>query len=403
MKKLLVLLVSLFVLTAVFAAEATPVVSWSGSASFTLGVDEKGLDVSGALIKPKVSWSPSSDSQFGVSFGIDLIGKSLTLSSISFENSIFALTYANGASAFQYFVGTDNDGNPLMSAEGNIAVTLSGVEGLTLVYQDILRTVDYNTGVLTGEKWFNDFVGVKYSVAGVDLAAAFYDADTVATANTFEYGLNAKTSLDLGIATVDLDGVFGMVDGTNTTAYGISESIKAEFSIVTLTQTFAWKENVSMFEYAGDSDAKKLTVGAEVSYEISPVTLGAKATLKIADLSTPTEFTVPVSVNASFENDMVNADVSAAWNDVVSAATNLTVDANASVTPVDKFTLSTSVKYLTDGNEFGYNAKVSYALDDNTTICAFYGTLYDKDGNGSADINKDDAQWYAKLSWSVSF
>ncbi|ABR30052.1 hypothetical protein SU69_00935 [Thermosipho melanesiensis] len=401
MKKLVVLLVSLFILSAVFAV--TPEVSWKGTASFTLGVDEKGLDVSGGLIKPKVLWSPSSDTQFGVSFGIDLVGKSLTLYSISFENSIFGLTYANGASAFQYFVGTDRDKNPLMTAEGNIAVTLKAVDGLTVVYQDILRTVDYNTGVLAGEKWFNDFVGLTYSVAGVNLSAAFYDADTASTTNTFEYGVNANTELDLGFGSLTLDGVFGMVDGANTTAYGISESFSAEFSILTLTQTFAWKENVENFEYAGDSSAKTLSVKAAVSYEMEPVTLGADATFKIGDLSSPTEFTVPVNLSLGFANDMVSANAKVSWGDIVAAATDLVVNADLSVTPVDAFTLSGAVKYLMDGNEFGYYAKASYAIDDNTTLCAFYGILYDKDGDGAADINKDDAQWYAKLSWSVSF
>ncbi|EKF48635.1 hypothetical protein H17ap60334_10110 [Thermosipho africanus H17ap60334] len=432
MKKLLVVLMSLFVLTALFAAEATPVVSWSGSASFTLGIDEKGVDIDGGLVNPSVTISPSADTQFGVSFTIDVIGKSLTFSGLTFENDVFSLDYAKGPVAFQYFVGTDSDGNPLIAAEDNISVSLKAVDGLTVVFQDVVTEVDYTTGTPTTHKWFDDFVGLTYSVADVNLAVAFYDADTATETNLYQYGLNANTSLDLGFATLDLDGVAGVVDASNTVAYGISESLSAEFSFVTLTQSFAWKQNVSQFAFAGDSDASSVSVKAAVEYSMSPLTVSGDVSFKIASLATPSEFTVPVnfkvayadmfdaslalswadvvnaatSINmtlaAGYDDDMVAVNASAEWADLVGAATAVDLNADLSVTPIDALTLGAAVRYASE--EFGYNLNAKYMFDDNTTFTVFYGTLYgDDDEDGKTDIHKDDAQWYAKLCWSTSF
>ncbi|RDI92591.1 hypothetical protein Ob7_00840 [Thermosipho africanus Ob7] len=433
MKKFLVVLLSLFVLTALFAGTATPTVSWSGSASFTLGIDEKGVDIDGGLVKPSVTISPSADTQFGVSFAIDVVGKSLSFKSLSFENNIFALDYTKGAAGFQYFVTPDKDGNYLLNAEDNISLTLKAVDGLTVVFQDVVTEVDYNTGTPTTHKWFDDFVGVTYSVANVNLAAAFYDADEATQTNLYQYGLNANTSLDLGFATLDLDGVAGIVDSNNTFAYGIDESLEAEFSIVTLTQTFTWKQNVSQFAFARDNDASSVSVKAAVEYSMpSTVTISGDVSFKIASLATPSEFTVPVNfkvaytnmfdaslalgwadvVNAAtsikmtlaagYDDDMVAVNASAEWADIVGAATAVDLNADLSVTPIDALTLGAAVRYVSD--EFGYNVNAKYMLDDNTTFSVFYGTLYDDaDEDGKTDIHKDDAQWYAKLYWSTSF
>lgn len=433
MKKFLVVLLSLFVLTALFAGTATPTVSWSGSASFTLGIDEKGVDIDGGLVKPSVTISPSADTQFGVSFAIDVVGKSLTFSGLMFENDVFSLDYAKGPVAFQYFVGTDSYGNPLIAAEDNISVSLKAVDGLTVVFQDVVTEVDYTTGTPTTHKWFDDFVGVTYSVANVNLAAAFYDADESTETNLYQYGLNANTSLDLGFATLKLDGVAGVVDASNTLAYGVSESLEAEFSFVTLTQSFTWKQNVSQFAFAGDSDASSVSVKAAVEYSMpSTVTISGDVSFKIASLATPSEFTVPVNfkvaytnmfdaslalgwadvVNAAtsikmtlaagYDDDMVAVNASAEWTDLVGAATAVDLNADLSVTPIDALTLGAAVRYVSD--EFGYNVNAKYMFDDNTTFTVFYGTLYgDADEDGKTDIHKDDAQWYAKLSWSTSF
>ena len=87
---------------------------------------------------------------------------------------------------------------------------------------------------------------------------------------------------------------------------------------------------------------------------------------------------------------------------IVGAATDVVVVADASVTPVDALTLGAEFVYMSE--EFGYNVNASYAIDDNTTASAFFGTLYgDVDEDGIKDIHKDDAQWYVRLDWGVSF
>lgn len=432
MKKLAVLLAALFVFSALFAASATPVVSWSGSASFSLGIDEKGVDISHGF-EVKLSVTPNSDTQLGVSFSLDLFGLSGSFSGLTFENEYFGVNYAEGAAAFQYFVGTDSNGNPLMTAEDNIAVTIKAVDGLTVVFQDVVSEVDYTTGTPTTHKWFDDFVGVTYSVADVDLALAFYDADAATETNTYQYGLNAKTSLDLDIVTLDLNGVAGVVNTTdNTFAYGIEETLTSEFSFVTVTQKFAWKDKVSQFAFAGDSDASTVSVDVAVEFDAAPVTVTGDVAFKIASLADPSAFVVPVSlgvdyedlftaglklawddvvnaataielaVNAGYENEMFALNASANWADLVGAATDVVVVADASVTPVDALTLGAEFVYMSE--EFGYNVNASYAIDDNTTASAFFGTLYgDVDEDGIKDIHKDDAQWYVRLDWSVSF
>jgi hypothetical protein len=473
MKKLLVGFLALFVFSALFAASATPEVSWSGSAYFTLGVDEKGVDVDGGLDSFTLAVSPTGDTQMGVSFGFNFITGTWSFYSLTFENDYFGLTYAPDAVGFNKFFGGLYDSNadgvpdtPVVPAEDYIDVTVKALEGLEVVFMDGLATpsaeVDYNTGDATGHAWFDDFLGVKYSVAGVNLAAAVYDADTDPSTNTFEFGLAADTSLDFDFGTIALEGVVAMAASP---VYGIYEGYKGTFDFVTVKQNFKWFENVDLLTYEGDDalTGKSFDVTVSADYAVTDeLSVNGSLGFVVADLTAATDFTVPVSLGvdyasafsaglslswddvvgaatailaevyagyeadmfslnltagwadlvgapdsievdltAGFTVDMVSGNAELYWYDVVNAATDVVATLDVEVVPLDELTLTGSVKYA--GGEFGYNAGLSYVIDANTTFSAFYGTLYDADGDGAVDINTTDAQWYLKLAWSASF
>lgn len=472
MKKLLVGVLALFVFSALFAASATPEVSWSGSAYFTLGVDEKGVDVDGGLSDFSLTVSPNGDTQVGVSFSFDFIAGTWSFSSLAFENDYFGLTYAPGATGFNKFFGglidTDADGvpdTPVVPAEDYIDVTVKAVEGLEVVFMDGLATtteVDYDTGDATGHAWFDDFLGVKYSVAGVNLAAAVYDADTDPSTNTLEFGLAVDTSLEFDFGTIALEGV---VASAASPVYGVYEGYTGTFDFVTIEQNFKWFENVNLLTYKGDDalTGKSFDVTVSADYAVTDeLSVNGSLGFVIADLTAATDFTVPVSLGVDYTNafsagvslswddvvgaataivaevyagyeaemfnlgltadwadlvgapdsieldltagftvDMVEGSAEVYWYDVVGAATDVAADLSVSVTPLEELTLAGAVKYA--GGEFGYNAELSYAIDANTTFSAFYGTLYDTDADGVPEIYTTDAQWYLKLAWSASF
>ncbi|MBO8161277.1 MAG: hypothetical protein H0Z24_06530 [Thermosipho sp. (in: Bacteria)] len=473
MKKLLVAVLALFVFSALFAVEANAVVSWTGSAYFTLGIDEKGVDVEGGLDSFTLSVSPTGDTQVGVSFGFDFIAGTWSFYSLTFENDFFALTYAPGAVGFNKFFGgmydSDADGvvdTPLVPAEDYIDVTCKVVDGLEVVFMDGLATtteVDYDTGDATGHAWFDDFLGVNYSIAGVNIAAAIYDTDTDPATSAYDFGVTANTSFEFDFGTIDLEALFAMAKASDV-VYGVSEAYNGTFDFITVVQNFQWFENVGLLTYVGGDapTGKSFDVTVSADYAVTDeVSVNGSLGFIISDLTAATNFTVPVSfgveyanaftagmslswndvvgaataivanVHAGYEAEMFNLGMSADWADLVGAPSSIELDLTAgftvdmvtgsaelywadlsnatavvatldvSVTPLDALTLSAAVKY--DGTDFGYNASLDYVIDDNTTFSAFYGTLYDKDGDGLLDINTTDAQWFLKLAWSASF
>ncbi|MDN5324324.1 MAG: hypothetical protein PWP02_34 [Thermosipho sp. (in: thermotogales)] len=470
MKKLLAVVLALLVLTA-FAV--TPDWSWSGKASFTLGVDEKGVDISNTFSLQFALSLPTSDTLGGVTFGLSYslaypYGAG-TFKSLFFENDYFTLSYAPGAVGFNKFFGgltdTNSDGvpdTPVVPATDYVDVNVKAVEGLEVVFMDVVPEVDYTTGDATGHAWFDDFLGVKYSVAGVNLAAAVYDAEgTDPSTNTLEFGVYADTSLELDFGTVALEGVVAMAASP---VYGVKEGFTGTFDFVTLTQNFKWFENVNLLTYKGDdaTTGKSFDVTVSADYNVTDeVSVNGSLGFVISDLTAATNFTVPVSfgveyansfsagmsvswadvvgaataieaeVHAGYEADMFNLGLSAKWADLVGApsaieldltagfavdmvegsaelywedvsnATDVVATLDVSVTPLEELVLTGAVKYA--GGVFGYNAGLTYTIDANTTFSAFYGTLYDKDGDGALDIKDTDAQWYLKLAWSTSF
>ncbi|SHH31316.1 hypothetical protein [Thermosipho atlanticus] len=471
MKKLLVAVLALFVFSVIYAGSATPQVSWTGSAYFSLGIDEKGVDIDGGLSSFTLSVSPTGSTEAGVSFWFDFIAGTWGFNSLTFENDYFGLTYAEGAVGFNKFFGglTDTNGDyvpdtPVLDgiAEDNIDVNVKVVDGLEIVFMDLVSgEVDYDTGDATGHVWFDDFLGVKYSIAGVNLAAAIYDTDTDPSTSTLEFGVTADKNLEFDFGSVALEAV---VASAASPVYGLSEAFNGTFGIVSLTQNFKWFENVNLLTYKGDDapTGKAFDVTAAVDYGVTDnVSVNGSLGFVIADLTTPSNFTVPVtlgadfasaftagvslswadvlgaataitaSVNAGYEADMFNLGLTAKWADLVGApsaielnltagvtvdmvtgsvglywadlsdATNVVADISVKVVPLDALTLTAAAKYA--GGVFGYNAGLTCVIDDNTTFNAFYGTLYDKDGDGVIDINDTDAQWYLKLEWSTSF
>ncbi|HRT01916.1 MAG TPA: hypothetical protein P5192_06050, partial [Fervidobacterium sp.] len=115
MKKLLTVLVALFMVVSIFAAEKPftlgPNVSYTGSVSFSLVADKDGVSFSGSLanVDASLAFGPTSDTQAGATFGFGYTpfgGVALSLKSITFSTPYFGAYYSTGKQFVNdYFTG----------------------------------------------------------------------------------------------------------------------------------------------------------------------------------------------------------------------------------------------------------------------------------------------------------
>ena len=103
MKKLLTVLVALFMVVSIFAAEKPftlgPNVSYTGSVSFSLVADKDGVSFSGSLanVDASLAFGPTSDTQAGATFSFVYTpfgGVALSLKSITFSTPYFGMYYS---------------------------------------------------------------------------------------------------------------------------------------------------------------------------------------------------------------------------------------------------------------------------------------------------------------------
>lgn len=456
MKKLLTVLVALFMVVSIFAAEKPftlgPNVSYTGSVSFSLIATESGVDFSGSLAVDSASlaFGPTSDTQAGATFGISYTpfgGVSLALRSITFATPYFGTYYSTGKQFVNdYFTGQVY--NPDGSVAGwdtefgtdyadSLKVTLPAVPGLELYITD--NTTEATATDSTGDYWFSDMLLVKYPVSSFTLVGGTYavKSTTAAVAGGAgegtgyrALGLNAKGSVDLGFFKPSID-VFAGYLLPATPVYGLTASGSiSPFAGLTLTPAFKYTENLGKLVYKSNtiSDGKYVSLGVTYTTTFAPVTFTATTTPKYdigssaftlplnelsakvaiapvtffvktanADLLTSNPFTL--YTEAAYADSMISAKAKAEWANVTQIATYTYVQLSGSVNVLPPLTLAADYRMI-PGNS-GYNARLTYVMAPNVKLTGFYGTL-GADGAGNYTVIMP-ATWNVKLSYSASF
>ncbi|HOP82838.1 MAG TPA: hypothetical protein PL174_06485, partial [Fervidobacterium sp.] len=189
MKKLLTVLVALFMVVSIFAAEKPftlgPNVSYTGNVSFSLVADKTGVSFSGGLsnVKASLAFAPTSDTQAGATFSFVYTpfgGVALSLESITFSTPYFGMYYSTEKQFVNdYFTGrvynadgSVKDWNANFKADyaDSLKVTLPAVKGLELYITD-------NATEITGTgyaNWFSDMLLAKYTLSPFTLVGGMY-------------------------------------------------------------------------------------------------------------------------------------------------------------------------------------------------------------------------------------
>lgn len=408
MRKLLVVLLATVLALVVWADNVT--VSWSGSASFTLTIDEKGIDVGGEA-DVDLTWAPLSTDVEGEPVSVSLSwgfhDDSAGLSSISFNGKLLQISYVNDAASLdKYFYNVGSD---------YISVSLVAIPGLTFYYADIIDETNANGTDTTMNNYFDDFVGAEFSqdmdMFSLKVLGAFYDTDAVDTSADYEYaGVVYLTGADT------LEGLSVEVAFANTTAsdtaYGVIASYSLSTSVEPITITVEpglhYSENLEAIKFAdtaGDaftpvSDAKKVTAAVSVEAAVDPVTLGV-ALNPYYDIA-ENAYGSDLDVTAELAVDPISVDGEFYVDDVLDFANTWEVNANMSAA-VDPVTVGGAFKYIAAG-DYGYNVTLSFDIEEGLTATAFYGTLYDADGDDTVEIHpQEEAQWYVQVSYSAEF
>lgn len=448
MKKLLTVLVALFMVVSIFAAEKPftlgPNVSYTGSVSFSLVADKDGVSFSGSLAKVDASlaFGPTSDTQAGATFGFVYTpfgGVALSLKSITFSTPYFGAYYSTGKQFVNdYFTGQIHDAggnvigfNSAFDADyaDSLKVTLPAVPGLELYIED-------NTTEATGTgytNWFSDMALAKYTLSPFTLVGGMY-----VQGGFYTLGLNANGSVNLGVFAPSIDVFAGMKDVTAAspvTIYGVK--VSGSLSPVTglkLTPALKYTENLTLLPYKGDyiTDEKYVSLGVVYTTTFAPVTLTANVAPKY-DMSTATPtFTFPLNelsakvavapvtflvkttntdllgskpftlyTEAAYADSMISAKAAAKWADVTEIATYTYIQLSGSVNVLPPLTVAAD--YRMEPAKSGYNARLTYVMTPEVKLTGFYGTLkYDSSTGGYTKIDTAP-DWNVKLSYSASF
>jgi len=457
MKKFLTVLLALFMVVSIFAAEKPftlgPNVSYTGSVSFSLVADKTGVSFSGGLsnVKASLAFTPTSDTQAGATFGISYApfgGVTLSLQSITFSTPYFG-TYYSVDKQFvnDYFTGRvynadgsvkDWDADFKRDYADLVKFTFPAVKGLELYITDNATeiTATPNPTLTTFlPNWISDMILVKYPVASFTLVGGVYVEST--PTQYYTVGLNANGSVDLGIIKPSIDVFAGMKDvsaASPVTVYGVN--VSGELSPVkglTLSPEFKYTENLVKLVYKSNTieDGKYVQAGVSYTTTFAPVTLTATTTPKYDFEATQNAFTLPLDelsaevavtpvtfsvkttnedlldsskpftlyTKAAYADKMISANAVAEWADVTEFATYTYVQLSGSVNVLPPLTVAAD--YRMEPAKSGYNARLTYTLTENAKLEGFYGTLTLKDGKYT--VINNDPTFYVKLSYSAKF
>ncbi|HBU00320.1 MAG: Uncharacterized protein XD57_0687 [Thermotoga petrophila] len=407
MKKLLALFLVLGLLvTAAFAYEDVVKVNVSGTGYFNAYLDEEGIDLEGGISDLSVSISPSSGSvtapaTITAEFSIDVLGTDASLSKIAVTTDLFDLTYYNsdiyGDGYVFYYVGD-------RALEFTPKLGLEGIS-LTAYFADIVSETDLTNATNDTNNYFDDAVALKLGVTNLDLLdatlfGAFYDTDTNNATSAYGYAahLNLTGKDILENLVVDLAYAYEATSMYLVEAQ-YSKSFEMEPVTLTVSPYFVYSEGAPTY-YTAPWGSKLVKVGLKAEAGVTDeVTFSAELT-PTYDLDA-NSFSLPVTLALAYDSDMAEANVSASWDDAVASATNVTIDANLTVTAVENLTVKAAAQYKVATNELGYNVDASYVYGPLTTGF-FFGTLFDSNSDGTADIN-DYFTWYLYLKASVAF
>lgn len=451
MKKLLTVLVALFMVVSIFAAEKPftlgPNVSYTGSVSFSLVADKDGVSFSGSLanVDASLAFGPTSDTQAGATFSFVYTpfgGVALSLKSITFSTPYFGAYYSTGKQFVNdYFTGQvyNADGSVEWDVDfgrdyaDSLKVTLPAVPGLELYITD-------NATEITGTgyaNWFSDMALAKYTLSPFTLVGGMY-----VEGGFYTLGLNAKGSVNLGVFAPSIDVFAGMKDVTAAspvTIYGVK--VSGSLSPVTglkLTPELKYTEKLSDLVYKSDdntiSDGKYVSLGVAYTLTATPVTFTAKTTPKYDMVPATPTFTLPLNelsakvavapvsflvkttnddllgsnpftlyTEAAYADSMISAKAAVKWADVTEIATYTYVQLSGSVNVLPPLTVAADYRMVTNATPTnGYNARLTYVMTPNVKLTGFYGTLT-ADTDGNYTVIKTDPTWNVKLSYSASF
>ena len=411
MKKLLALFLVLGLLvTAAFAYEDVVKVNVSGTGYFKAILDEEGIDLEGGISDLSVSLSPSSGSvtapaTITAEFSIDILGKTASLSKISVTTDLFDLTYYNsdiyGDGYVFYYVGD-------RTLEFTPNLGLEGIS-LTVYFADIVSETDTDNATNDTNNYFDDAVALKVGVTNLDLLdatlfGAFYDTDTDVATSAYGYAahLNLTGKDILEGLSVNLAYAYEA-----TASYLVEAAYSKSFEMdpVTLTVSpyFVYSEGAPTYydDDSVDGDGWTAPWGSKLAQADLQAEAGVTDEVTFSAELTPTydlaanSFSLPVTLTLAYASDIASANVKASWSDAVAAATDVTIDADLTVTAVENLTVKAAARYLVATNELGYNVDTSYVYGPLTTGF-FFGTLFD-------DTIHDYFTWYLYLKAEVEF
>ncbi|MCX7653549.1 MAG: hypothetical protein N2Z58_02580 [Fervidobacterium sp.] len=449
MKKFLVSLLLVLALF-VFAGEATfsqgTKISFSGTATFELVVDSKGIDISGTApldATVSLSLSPTSVTSAGVTFGLTYgypssgtsIGVNFSLRTISFKTPYFDALYSvPKIFVSDYFTGRIYNADGTVTWTGSafnadfsdtLKLTFPTIAGLEVYY------IDRKDPEPSNDAYFSDMVLVKYPIAGFNVVGGIYRTSTLPT--THEFGAEVKGKLDLGFFKPDLTVFGGMVAGASgmETAYDfILSGSLTPVAGLEIKPTVKFAENITELDYMSNNILGDKYVQAAVTYSqaFGPVTpkvkvtpkynfSSSKLTLPLDELSVKAVF-APITLYVKTNNsdvldntkkyelyaqgdlavEMFSLTAKAFWKDVTTLNVFDYIHVQATA-KVDVLTLTGNYRMTTTKN--GYNVSASYQLTSNVRLTGFFGTLTGDDSAGWTFLT--EPTWNAKLVYSVKF
>lgn len=453
MKKLLTVLVALLVVVSMFAAKfpLTMEVEYdAGSATFSLLIDEAGIDISGDLSftkSPKLNLLGFTQPNASLTLSFSMAtwnSPSITLSEIRFSTPNFGFRW-NASPYFinDYFAGVDSNSNPKLPYDV-LKVDTKLLPGLELYYADLNNAEANKEASDVARRFFNDLVIVKYPVAGFNIFGALWKSNPANDADAYEWGVSANGTVDLGVIKPSVTVFFGMVEGATSMLNAVDVNLKASYSMagVTLEPQFKYGENLDKLNYKSDSVASEKYVQVVTSYglKVDPVEFAVKVTpkykldeatltvkldqVKVAYNTTPFTISAAVSndnlldaskkftlnVTGKVVVDPVTVNFSGSWANITELATYTYLRADATVKATDKLTLTGMVNMVTDtgtlasGSEsekVGYRLQATYDYGGGVTSTFFFGNLF---GPISGNYKHyKDPRWYVEFKYTTKF
>jgi len=454
MKKLLTVVVALFVVVSMFAAKfpLTMEVEYAGSATFSLLIDEAGVDISGALsftTNPKLNLLGFAQPNASLTLSFSMTtwnSPSIGLSEIRFSTPNFGFKW-NESPYFinDYFAGEDDDGiSKLPGLTDTLKVDTKLLPGLELYYADLNNAEADREASDVARRFFNDLVIVKYPVAGFNIFGGLWKSDPATDADTYEFGVSANGTVDLGVVKSNITAFFGMVEGATSMVNAVDIDLKASYSMagLTLEPQFKYGDNLDKLEYKSDSvvDGKYVQVVTSYGLKVDPIEFAVKVTpkytldpatltvkldqVKVAYNTEPFTVSVAVSndnlldaskkykldVTGKVVVDPVTINFSGNWADITKPATYTYLRADATVKATDKLKLTGMVNMVTDLNTLhssanevkeAYRLQVTYDYGGGVTSTFFFGNLFGPTGGKYKHYKHP--RWYVEFMYKTSF